>query len=623
MAYFTVLRILLLLLNFAGIIKIPLYFVLHSFKFGLGFDTLILCYIFSLPFILYFVFSFAKRSFRWLNVFTLLYVSSLFIVCIFISCADIPWFQHQQTRITTASLQWTDSPLMMCGIIFEDIHNLTALALFLLLAFTFVYFIKKIYRNNLLVPDFPKTGMSVAFYLLAGIFIFFGMRGRIALKSPMRWGSAFISEFNLTNQLGLNPVYTFLQSWIDDLNVQGKNISYMNDSDAMKCIDEYYTIQKTDSLDSPLRRKINFEGAPKNYNIVLVLMESMTAYNLKAFGDTNNLTPVLDRLYHQSVSFNHFYSDGIHTFCGVYSSLFGLPSLPNHHHMKDLKNQQPYGGLARTLSSQNYHTIFFTSHDDQFDNMGGFLSSNGFNEIVSQKDYPPQEILNTLGIPDHELFAEAKSRLDRIAKKGQHFFATILTSSNHGPYELPKGISFKPHSDNKQKQLIEYADWSIGKFLEACSAEAWSDSTIFIFTGDHGAIIESLDMYMTYHRVPFMIYAPKIFQPVINGNLGGQIDIYPTILSILNRTFLNNSFGIDILHSSHSLITFSYDDEYGSISGHDFCVRRKDKAMLFEIDPTAKHCPPVENQSRLDSLLNYANAVMQTKQNMMVRKQLN
>jgi phosphoglycerol transferase MdoB-like AlkP superfamily enzyme len=512
---------------------------------------------------------------------------------------------------------------MMFGIIFEDMNNIICLVLLIILIAFFIFFERKIYRSSFTQEHFPSTGKSLSLYLVFALLILVGMRGRIALKSPLRWGSAFISEYNVTNQLGLNPVYTFLQSWIEDRNTGGKFNSSMSNSEASNIVNSYYGFIKTDSTGRRFRTITDVNGEGKNYNVILVLMESMTSYNMTAFGNTQNLTPVLDSLYKKSISFNNFYSDGIHTFCGVYSSLFGFPSLPNHHHMKDLKHQQPYGGLARELSSQNYHTIFFTSHDDQFDNMGGFLSANGFNEIVSQQDYPREKILNTLGVPDHELFAEAESRLNVIAKNGQPFFATILTTSNHGPYELPKGIAFNPHSDKMQTQLTEYADWSIGKFLESCSDESWFDSTIFIFTGDHGAIVNDLDMYLTYHKVPLIIYAPKIFPPSINHNLGGQIDIYPIIMSLLDRPYENNGFGIDILRIPHSLITFSYDDEYGAFSDRDFVIRRKGKTILFGIDTTAIHCPQLDNVQRRDSLMNYANAVMQIKQLMIERKQLN
>jgi phosphoglycerol transferase MdoB-like AlkP superfamily enzyme len=387
----------------------------------------------------------------------------------------------------------------------------------------------------------------------------------------------------------------------------------MSDDSALAFVRNFYR-QEIRSNDSPVYRNVVTTGDAKNYNIVLVLLESMSCYNMKAFGNKDDVTPALDDLYAHSLSFDNFYSDGIHTFCGIYSSLFGMPSLPNRHHMKDLKNAQPYGGLANALKKNNYQTIFFTSHDDQFDNMGGFLSSNGFEQVVSQKDYNEDQLLNALGVPDHILFEEAVARMNLLNENHRPFFATILTASNHGPYELPRRINFIPHSKDLKSSVLEYADWSVGRFIRACEKQPWFDSTIFIFTGDHGSIIEGRDIYMTYHHVPLIVYAPEIVAPRVNHNLCGQIDIFPVVMSLLNRPYTNNTFGIDILKSSRRFLTFSYDDEYGTISDHDFFIARKANSSLFQIDDGARNWKTIDNTARADSMHTFAKAIFQAKQ---------
>jgi phosphoglycerol transferase MdoB-like AlkP superfamily enzyme len=427
-------------------------------------------------------------------------------------------------------------------------------------------------------------------------------------------GTAFTSQYNFTNQLGLNPVFSFIQSLIDGRNPNYIHLNLVSDTDAIQTVQGFFKITPAKFNYSPVVRKVICGRETHSYNIVLVLMESMTSYNMKAFGNTKELTPVLDDLYFKSLSFRNFYSDGIHTFCGVYSSLYGFPSLPNRHHLKDTKNQQSYSGLAKTLESKNYETAFFISHDEQFDNLGGFLISNGFQKIFSQKDYSNDKILNTLGIPDHLLFEEAVHHIDEISINKNPFFVTILTSSNHGPYELPEHISLNPKSTDLHFQMIEYADWSIGEFLKSCRQKPWFDSTLFIFTGDHGAIIDDMDMYLTFHRVPLIIYAPKIISPHISESLGGQIDIYPTVMGLLNTSYINNSFGIDLLKEKRNLISFTYDDEFGVFSLNDFFVRRKGTDNLFLINPEAKYCKPVVNKSRKDSLYHFVSSILQTHQ---------
>jgi phosphoglycerol transferase MdoB-like AlkP superfamily enzyme len=450
---------------------------------------------------------------------------------------------------------------------------------------------------------------------LAFLFItFLAIRGRLARKSPIRWGTAFTSEHNFTNQLGLNPVFTFLQSGIEKLNAQNRPRVFMDREIALAIVKNYYGTAPA-AHQSPLERKESRAGSPViRYNVVLVLMESMSSFNLRHFGNTENITPVLDGLFDQSLAFTNFYSDGIHTFNGVYSSLFGMPSLPNHHHMKDLNNQQAYGGLAKALVRNGYQTLFFTSHDEQFDNAGGFLTANGFQRIISQKDYPGEDVINALGVPDHVLFREGVKRLDEIAGDGQPFFAALLTASNHGPYEIPEGINFKPHSEDIKRQLVEYADWSVGEFLRSCRQKSWFHKTIFLFTGDHGAVIGDKDINVTYHRVPLLVFAPGIVTPRVDDRLGGQIDIFPTTMGLLGLGYTNNSFGINLIRDKRTFITFSYDENYGAFGYDDYYIIRNDRDAHYRILPEAKDNPVVDIPQRRDSMRNFTLAVLQTNQ---------
>ena len=45
-------------------------------------------------------------------------------------------------------------------------------------------------------------------------------------------------------------------------------------------------------------------------NVVLIMMESMSAEFMKHFGQSETLTPFLDSLYTRSISFRNFYSAG-------------------------------------------------------------------------------------------------------------------------------------------------------------------------------------------------------------------------------------------------------------------------------------------------------------------------
>jgi phosphoglycerol transferase MdoB-like AlkP superfamily enzyme len=621
---FSLLRFILILVNYKLAKEVPFNTLLEAKLMGFRFDTVISGYFLILPLVLFFFFSFFKKRFRTIELFIFWFLFLIYSIGIFICCADIPWFLHDHTRISVAVVHWTNTPGMMLRFIFEDSNNYPFLLAFALLVFLFYKLLKTIRQRTLDKPSTKQPTFNITLlYIFFIALTLLGIRGRVAVKSPIRWGTAFFSQYNFANQIGLNPVYTFMRSWLDSRSAANKGVNYLSESIALEHVKSFYNITSSSELYSPVARKVTATGQPKKYNIVLVLMEGISAKSMTRFGNENHLTPVLDSLFNLGISFTRFYSDGNHTFNGIYSSLFGFPSLPMKHSMKSLENQQPYGGLPRTLLNNGYQTIFFTTHDEQFDNMAGFLIPNGFQRLVSQKDYPAEKIISTLGAPDHIQFEEVIKRLSLLHQNSKPFFSAIMTASNHGPYIMPESIPFKAHSPDMRTAMIEYSDWAIGNFLSESAKRLWFDSTIFIFTSDHGNLVHGFPHHLAYHHVPMIIYAPQIFpSPQILETLGGQPDIYPTILSLLNISYINNSFGVDLFSEQRKFLPFTYDEELCCTDGKKLFVLSREKEQLYQITAGGKALESVTAPATSDSLKTHAQSVMQAVQWMIQNKKM-
>ncbi len=615
-------RILLLFLHTNELKDIPLSVIFQSLLMGLRFDAVINGYLLILPAVIFFLLSlFRVRTAKVSGVISA-FIVIVYTISFFAHIADIRWFGHGASRLTISILQWTDTPGWMLKFIFQDISNYPFLIMFFLLIFLFYKLIKKFQAISFSGrADVIGTHQSVAVYMILLLLMFAGIRGRIAVKSPIRWGTAFFSPYNFTNQLGLNPVYTLIRSWLDKKANKDVRYNFMEDGEAEKIVRQNLGIVSHDETVSPIARKIVASGNPNHYNVVVVLMESMSAKNMSHFGNAGNLTPVLDSLFDNSVSFNNFYSDGNHTFNGIYSSLYGFHSLPMVHQMKDLAHQQPYTGLPGTLHSLGYSTTFFTTHDDQFDNMAGFLLPNGFEKIISEKDYPREYVLSTLGVPDHIMFERVISELDEQA--AQPFFAAMITGSNHEPFVLPENITLNTHSNSLEDQMVEYADWSIGEFLKEASSRPWFDSTIFVFTGDHGGLTEGFDHYLAFHHLPLIIYAPKIFNaPEIINSVGGQADIYATVCGLLNISYTNNSMGVDLMNSNRNYFPFNYDEELLCVSPEYIFVMGHDRELYYKISADKKGLAVIEKTGLADSMKIFLQASIQTTQRMIEQRKM-
>ena len=111
-----------------------------------------------------------------------------------------------------------------------------------------------------------------------------------------------------------------------------------------------------------------------------------------------NLTPFLDSISHAGYYFENIYTAGIHTFNGVFSTLFSFPAIYRQNPMKE-STMFRYNGIGNTLRKNGYSTTYFTTHDGQFDNIEGFLRANDFENIITLADYPSEKAKTTLGVP--------------------------------------------------------------------------------------------------------------------------------------------------------------------------------------------------------------------------------
>ena len=171
------------------------------------------------------------------------------------------------------------------------------------------------------------------------------------------------------------------------------------------------------------------------------------------------------------------------------------------------------------------------------------------------------------------------SRLNQFNKEGKPFLATYLTVSNHGPWilpnPLPQGCIIK--SKDPKTRAVEYADWSLKHFIDLASKEAWFPNTIFVFVADHGSNLHpEYEANIWYKRIPIIFYAPYIIKEErIVDNLGGQIDIFPTVMGMLNMSYVNNTLGIDLLKEKRKSIYFNYNSIVGSANDSLYYFRKK------------------------------------------------
>ena len=592
-------------------------FALKSIAFvrGLWFDNVIACYILLLPLVTLWIAALCHHTSRLLfrsvaGFFTLFY-SLAFAV----TAANIPYFGYFFKIINSSIYNWfgygTTTAGMMVGESSYYFPIFLGLVAIVFTAWGNFKLADYFYQRSLQTdgtPSWKQRLLILATGAACTGLCLFGIRGRMGYN-PIKVSQAYYCQDPFLNQLGVNPVFNLLTSTIDDNRKENRYLHLMPEDEAVQRACELLGRKGMTDI-SPLARRIDRNGESNRKNIVFVFMESMSAHLMQSFGSDKTLTPYLDSLYHQSLSFRNFYSAGIHTNHGMYSTLYSFPTIMKRNAMKG-SVIPVYSGLPTVLKENGYRNLFFMTHESQYDNMNAFFRTNGFDEVYAQEDYPKDKVVNSFGVQDDFLYSYALPLLNERAQQGNPFFCVLLSVSNHPPYVIPP--YFHPRSEKKEEQIVEYADWAIGRFMEEARQQPWFENTLFVFMGDHGKLVGTPECEMpeSYNHIPLMIYGKDIC-PTVHTGMGGQVDVAPTLLGLLNIGYTQNNFGIDLLNEHRPCMFYTADNLIAARDTSRLYIYSPETQQEFRYSYQGHAVQAASNDSVFDRLKDYCFAMLQS-----------
>ncbi len=554
---------------------------LTAFIRGVWFDNVIACYVLILPLTLLCISSLFNYYGKPLFRFIICYLCVLYSIVFLIAAANIPYFLYFTRPINSSIFNWFEYGAVTAGMIAGESSYYVYIGCFLAAVILFGYLIRLYHRKlqralrQCRTPDRKKQLIArlVISACLIGLCLF-GIRGRTGYN-PIKVSAAYYCLNPVLNQMGVNPAFNLMASVADDMRKENRTLHLMNEYKAVINTRRYLRREGIKGI-SPIARKVKADTVPAGKNVVIIFMESMSASLMRRFGQDMELTPYLDSLYHQSMSFCNFYSAGNHTNHGLYATLYSFPSVMKRNAMKG-SVIPAYSGLPTVLRDNGYSTMFFMTHESQYDNMNAFLRTNGYQEIYSQENYPKEKVVNGFGVQDDYLFSYALPVLSRHAQSGKPFFATLLTISNHPPYIIPP--YFHPRNPSTEQQIVEYADWSIRRFMESARKETWFDNTIFILLADHGKMVGKADCELpqSYNHIPLIIHGKDI-APQERTGFAGQVDVAPTLLDMLGISYTQNNFGINLMKEKRPAMFYTADNT----------VAARDSLHLYVYNPVVK-----------------------------------
>jgi len=600
--FFELWRLVLLLLSGNLSQGVPAGTLFKSFLVGARFDFAISCYI-ILPLYL-------LGNLPWLDIsrnkilrnVNFYLMAAVVALVFFLQVADIEFFKFFNARLNGVALAWSDTPGIVLPMIWNMYPVVRYFLLFLVFLTAFLLVMRWLRKRVILNRARSPVWVNLVYIPVVLVIFIIGGRGRIEEKSPLRWGSAYFSQYDFANQLALNPNYTFFYDAVYDADKKKQihdQMAQLEIPDADRVVRQLLGLPDlpADNENPPrIYREITFN--PENDrppNVILIIMESFGSTRIGVLDNRfpYEITPRFDSLAQDGLLFTNFYSAGQHTYTGIFSTLYGYPTLFGKSVMKMVTGQNSFRGLPSILRDQGYETMFFTTHDPLFDNMQGFLSSNGMMKIYSLFDYDQKYKLSTLGVPDHIMFDKAYEVLRE--KNDSRFFATLLTSSNHGPWVIPD-VPFErvPEKDEEWRVKLDcfkYSDWALGDFLDKVNNDPAFKNTLIVVTADNGVTHDPItDHDLTQFQIPLLIYNTDRYGEESRriDRLGSQIDIVATVMGRVRLNYHDYTFGHDLLDSAGAAADYAHFSEWYKVGyiedGYHVIARLNGPTSFYRVD---------------------------------------
>jgi phosphoglycerol transferase MdoB-like AlkP superfamily enzyme len=399
----------------------------------------------------------------------------------------------------------------------------------LIISFAFAVWTSKSWRSG-----YPMRLKPIALSFLTIALCFFVARGGLRSK-PIR--SSDVGQFVSPSysSIAINTTVYLYETWMNPIQ----------EPDYLKSIEANLT--PASFADSPEHR----------YNFVFVILESFgKEYTGLNGGLDVTYTPNLNRLIQESVVCNNAYANGLKSVDAVPAIFSGIPKMEvSFIHSPHSSKKLP--SVFRELKKLGYSSAFFHGADNHSMGFQSFLKNQGLEHYygIEEFDGPEEAFDGHWGIYDEDMMAYAVKTMNQMTEP---FVSGIFTLSSHHPYPIPDHLSDR-FEDGKipLHKGIRYTDYALNQFIESCKKQPWFDRTIFIITADHSAQ-NLLHAYRTpsgKYAVPLLFYAPGILEPQTITKSIGHIDIFPSVLDLINYPQPVNVLGTSIFSETPSGVT--------------------------------------------------------------------
>ncbi|MGV3509330.1 MAG: LTA synthase family protein [Sphingobacteriaceae bacterium] len=412
------------------------------------------------------------------------------------------------------------------------------------------------YQTLQQVSIFIKAIASICLIVLNFLFI----RGGWQL-SPINESMAYYSNSMLLNHATINTEWSLIRDILKNRSDENPYLYYQkNEADSI--IKEFLIKPKAQTTEILLTEKPN---------VVLIILESFTADLVESLGGEKGVAPEMEKLISKGVLFDNIYSSGDRTDKGVVAILSAFPSQATRSIMKVNSKHEKLPSLAEGFAENGYPTAFYYGGESEFANMKSYLRSNNYQKIIDKTQFEKKDMNSKWGAFDGQVF-------DRLVVETEQakppFFATLLSITNHEPFEVPGKPHFAGEDDgNKFRSTAFYTDSCVGAFINDAKNKSWYKNTLFIVVADHGHRLPKNQYEIYQHnrfRIPLLFFG-DVIKPEYRGKriskIGSQTDIAATLFNQLKMNSDRFKWSRDLLNPQTSdFAFFNWDNGFGVVS---------------------------------------------------------
>lgn len=381
--------------------------------------------------------------------------------------------------------------------------------------------------------------------LLAVGGVFIAIRGGLTV-STMNPGRVYYSDNQRLNHAALNPAFTLLYSatHIDNFD---KAFRYFEPEENARILQQLEASCATDSASAaPLLRTV-----PEHPDIYIIILESFSSHLFPSLGG-EPVAERLDSIARQGIIWSGMYASGFRTDRGIPAILSGMPAPPTASVMKYVSKAEHLPGLAKEMKRQGgYEATYYYGGDAGFTNMLGYLKSNGFGLVVSDRDFPLSSRLSKWGAHDDILFRRVLADSRALPRGGSPRLTVIQTSSSHEPFDVP--YSNSRHKENPAANAFAFTDSVTADFIGQLQQTPRGRDAVIVMVPDHWGAwpgADSLPDIFSRHLTPMIMCGGGIEagrRGEKHEEICSQTDVAATLLAM-------NGFDSRAFPYSHNLL---------------------------------------------------------------------